>query len=578
MAELTDDQRMCQMAIELVSKGVLVKFPDYPTFGSTFAALCKEEAYEELDALVEDVSEGFAESVILEQIAEKIKIVDGDKEPLCLFIHHTLSHFKPPPSSLHLAKISIKLTKTDLETMRVLVESQAILLKPRNAKDETLLKLLIMGQKHYFPLLTYLVDLYGRYRLLEYQKLYEDLGKIDSHKKRQKFVSKKFDKVMLIPVFFKECFAMQVLQKKKEKYHDASSEQALSWYEASMYSFFRRLYSPLKMVPNQMVYKINDSMFDYAKYYITLLVTVNNLFKTSDTKLPLQIDFWVIPRAMKNAYNDDDEDEDDDKSDADATDTICDSDIDSNDDEAHAELNINDLAQRLKNVDNLFQTEITNKDVPRLKRTVSNAIEDVVKGARSKRMVMIVDRRINGKDVVQNKINYSEKKEKDAVEEKAKDQLYAFLPRNSQDIPSPHYLHESLFNLSRTEVLPSAGKKENSNIHVISDLMNMSLLSVQIHEETVVCAYWFINGSGARFYVNDMVNIWPLYFIEKSIDPKGMVEHQDVNPIIDLINSTESSLPLQDANFDTFFQVNTRKSPSEAYAKKLTKKATESPE
>eukprot|EP01084_Bolivina_argentea_P309268 534949_1 len=576
MAELTDDQRMCQMAIELVSKGVLVKFPDYPTFGSTFAALCKEEAYEELDALAEDVSEGFAESVILEQIAEKIKIVDGDKEPLCLFIHHTLSHFKPPPSSLHLAKISIKLTKTDLETMRVLVESQAILLKPRNAKDETLLKLLIMGQKHYFPLLTYLVDLYGRYRLLEYQKLYEDLGKIDSHKKRQKFVSKKFDKVMLIPVFFKRCYAMQVLQKRKKESRDASAEHALSWYEASMHSFFRRLYGPLKMVPNQMVYKINDSMLDYAKYYIALLATVSNLLKASATKLPLQIDFWVIPRAMKDAHHD--EDEEDDKSDADATDSTCDSDVDSDDDEPHEELNINDLTQRLKNVDNLFQTEITNKDMSRVKRTVSTAIQDVVKGARSKRMVMIVDRRINGKDVVQNKINYSEKKENDAVEEKAKDQLYAFLPRKSQDIPSGQYLYESLFNLSRTEVLPSPTKKENSNIHVGSDLMNMSLLSVQIHEETVVCAYWFINGSGARFYVNDMVNIWPLYFIEKSIDPKGMVEHQDVNPIIDLINSTESSLPLQDANFDTFFQVNTRKSPSEAYAKKLTKKATESPE
>eukprot|EP01083_Nonionella_stella_P037758 102906_1 len=116
MAELTDEQYMCQMAIELVSKGVLVKFPGYPTFGKTFTAVCKEEAYEELDALTEDVAEGFAESVILEQIAEKIKIVDGDKEPL--------------------SKISTKMTKTDLLTMRVIVENQAILLKPSNATDE----------------------------------------------------------------------------------------------------------------------------------------------------------------------------------------------------------------------------------------------------------------------------------------------------------------------------------------------------------------------------------------------------------------------------------------------------------
>merc|ERR1719150_1947496 len=91
----------------------------------------------------------------------------------------------------------------------------------------------------------------------------------------------------------------------------------------------------------------------------------------------------------------------------DENDDSCD---DSDDEKQYSNGNIQtiDLEERLKGIDNLVTKNITKIDVT---RTFGKVYEEVVKGERSKRMVMIVDRRIDGKDRIENEKNYGKYKE-----------------------------------------------------------------------------------------------------------------------------------------------------------------------
>eukprot|EP01083_Nonionella_stella_P291920 993113_1 len=288
----------CKMAIKSAVAILSIKFPQYPSIGAKFQEICIEEAYEEIDVLIEDFGAGFEESVILETISDETPIKDTDKEPLCNTIHYTLTTFSPPPAKLSLADINMKVDKKEMEDMTAMVIEQANQLKPKDTKDLTLIKLLVIGDKHRFPLLTYLIDLYIRLKIIKYQELYEKLDQKDTMSRRTKFVAKRFRNVMDIPAFFTQCYAMKILKHKADN-KSRSAENALMWYKSSMESFFRRLYGPLKMEPQQMNYKINDNITTYARYYLSILITVNNIISHPNAKLPLQIDFWVIPKAIK---------------------------------------------------------------------------------------------------------------------------------------------------------------------------------------------------------------------------------------------------------------------------------------
>eukprot|EP01084_Bolivina_argentea_P213743 362925_1 len=167
------EQTECSLAIEYVASKISHKFPQYPSFAAKFKIHCMEEAFEEIEVLIDDVAEGFDESVILEAILEDINITHSDKEPLCQTIYNLLSTYVPPypePSSLDLREIYTTYDeKNDLNPMKKLVSSQVKLLEPTN-KDTSIYKVLIIGQKNNFPLLTYLVCSYQRYRLSEYFK------------------------------------------------------------------------------------------------------------------------------------------------------------------------------------------------------------------------------------------------------------------------------------------------------------------------------------------------------------------------------------------------------------------------
>eukprot|EP01083_Nonionella_stella_P094441 264956_1 len=244
---LTDAQ-MCQMAIEHLSKRITIQFPEYPEFGSKFAAICIEEGYDELWLLIEDVTDGFDESSILETLADKTEIKEHHKEPLCSYIHSILSTF---PTSLGLATISIKTTAEERSTMRDMLLKHAPLFIPDDFKDDCRLKLFAIGRRHRFPLVTYLLDLYARYRLLEHQKLNDELVNIpqQTQRKREQFIHGKMYNVMseVNRSFLKKCHVMKVLTQQARK--DKQSETLLVWFDALFARFFRRAFPPPLRLP-----------------------------------------------------------------------------------------------------------------------------------------------------------------------------------------------------------------------------------------------------------------------------------------------------------------------------------------
>eukprot|EP01083_Nonionella_stella_P131379 399112_1 len=521
----TTDAQLLQMAIDHLCNRINVSFPQYPQFGSKFYTICEEESYDDLNVLLEDISDGFDESVILEAISEEIDIKDEHKEPLCWFIHFILTNYSPPPTSLNLADISIQTTSKEVHEMQNIVEQEAIYFKPECAQDEITLKLLIIGRKHRFPLVTFLLDLYARCRLLIYQNWIEKLNDEETLYRKHKFKCKNAFEDLSIPKFIERVL--------KSKSKETCSQTALVWFETTMESVYRQLsLSPLHLVHR--TWTINDSRFIFAKYYIAMLIAVDNILKNTVRRFPLQIDFWVIPKRTRVCENDSDDDKDssDDDMEYSESEDWCD------DDDL-----LSQLHSRLLKLDNLITKEITDRNVDVLCQLLFDVCQSVIKGEYSKRMVVIIDRR--GSD--------------------GKDRLYAYLPTNTHNIPSGNYLHEAMMHLSRLEVIPSEDgnvypAQTKNVVNVAAPIYSMCLLSIQVHSTDVIRAYWYVHGTYTRWYLNDIINIWPAYFGE-DLD-------EDVNnKIINLIKDKSALVPLQDAHFDAFFEINAGIKASNAYGR-----------
>ena len=262
----------------------------------------------------------------------------------------------------------------------------------------------------------------------------------------------------------------------------------------------------------------------------------------------------ILPKAVKRSVRATDE-----QSDLDTDEDIDDEDKWANEEKEDMYTSVGSLSERLKTIKDVHIGKVENRETTNVQRLFYKNIKDVIKNKRSKRMVIVIDRRMNGDgNQIEGVKNYSHDiKDKD----RKHDDFYAFLPNNTQNIPSGEYLHESMCNLSRTEVLPSINGKvgDKDVIHTGSNTMEMSLLSIHVHEVDVVRAYWCRNGTVSRFYLNDMVRIWPYHFIEESFDEDKGIEYQDVTKVQELIQTfaIDDKL-LRDNDFEKFSQINAK--------------------
>eukprot|EP01084_Bolivina_argentea_P029072 53975_1 len=361
-----------------------------------------------MSILIDDVKEGYGDSIILETIAEDIDIKDADKEPLCVAIHEYLSTFIPL-IPLHLAKIDTKVSKNDIKTAKERVESTAFFFK-QEAEDKDLLKVFAIGQKNHLPLVTYLVDTYSRLRLLKYIKLYRILSTKETSKGYTKYLSsKEFEgEAYEINQFVATCDAFKALHMKAKETNDSQPDHARQWFRAALNSVYRRgpMGNPLHMSPLTIRFKIDDPIAVHAKYYLSTLTAIHTIVQDAKSALPLQIDLWVIPTNMKNVETEQLMSENDNDSDVES---------DGRDDVEEKEMQVDHLDKRLKFTDNLVTDDIDPAaDVDALSSILFETYRKVVQGEESKRMVMIIDRRDGTKD---------------------KDTLYAFMTKKSQNIP-----------------------------------------------------------------------------------------------------------------------------------------------
>eukprot|EP01083_Nonionella_stella_P226614 804622_1 len=223
MAEGSEDpapQTPCEMAIEHVSPQIGSEYPQYPDFARQFRLHCIEEAFEEIDVILDDVAEGFDESVILEAIADDMDIAKEDREKLCYSIHNLFANYHPPrpePRSLNLIHLeTTNIGETEMQSMKKLVHHEAKLLEPNNA-DKSIYKVLVIGEKNHLPLLSYLVDTYNRCRLaLYFNDAYNYAQKQEAfqgnQKKCQQFESKNAVKSLALEDFCAACPTMQQLE------------------------------------------------------------------------------------------------------------------------------------------------------------------------------------------------------------------------------------------------------------------------------------------------------------------------------------------------------------------------------
>eukprot|EP01083_Nonionella_stella_P307346 1079846_1 len=312
MAEGSEDpgtQTKCEMAIEHVSPQIEEEYPQYPDFARQFKLHCIEEAFEEIDVILDDVAEGFDESVILEAIADDIEIKEEDKEKLCYSIHNLFSNYIPPrpaPCSLNLIHLDTAFSENEMESMRKLVSAEAKLLEPNNA-DKSIYAVLVIGEKNHLPLLSYLVDTYNRCRLaLYFNEAYNYAHKQEefhgNQKKCQQFESKNAVNSLALEEFCAACPTMQELQ-----VHD---KETLLCYKNAMKPCIHRngLFYCLPLV-HKNTPKIVDSLLIFWFYSASVLIAVNRLIVAKSIRFPTQIDVWIIPKDIKQQIFDDDDDD-----------------------------------------------------------------------------------------------------------------------------------------------------------------------------------------------------------------------------------------------------------------------------
>lgn len=79
----------------------------------------------------------------------------------------------------------------------------------------------------------------------------------------------------------------------------------------------------------------------------------------------------------------------------------------------------------------------------------------------------------------------------------------------------------------------------------------MFILSLQLHTDNQFRMYWHYGGSCTRFFVQDMINLWPSYFI---LDENE--DEYDNSSLREYISNKSMFDQLQDPNFERFYELN----------------------
>eukprot|EP01083_Nonionella_stella_P010966 31175_1 len=311
---------------------------------------------------------------------------------------------------------------------------------------------------------------------------------------------------------------------------------------ASGVATYGRRFSPQPVINH--LFEIRDSLYQFVLYSYIMSEAIRNMLETHAISLPLQLDFWIIPKKIttKVASNQYDDDDDDDESEDDCKENVVN------------DTSILDLEARLKLDKDLkyekFEADLSNDStLHKLKRTLQRTIQSCLskdkgnRGGSHNRLVCIVDRRdkYHGIKVLgdkernmwlnQSALDQSDQKDdanalppiieidETAVSHKKCDEIFVFQPPGNNGVIPHDYSQEHLHYLSKEYMLPKVIlKNPEFGYKTICGAYNdfdsqMFAISFCCHSESDIRLQWFINGWNMRIPKKaNFTKIWPEFF------------------------------------------------------------------
>merc|ERR1712087_62033 len=143
-----------------------------------------------------------------------------------------------------------------------------------------------------------------------------------------------------------------------------------------------------------------------------------------------------------------------------------------------------------------------------------------------RRLVFVIDRR-NPESFKDGGVMHV----KHGSDKKWKDRMYCIAPKEHHTLPGPcEVLPEALFCLTQQLLLPANPKLKGQGggqpIGIRESLNGyMFALSFHVFSASAMRAYFSYNGQVQRFYMRDVMDLWPVLFAKKGDAPQSAGDH-----------------------------------------------------
>eukprot|EP00486_Rosalina_sp_Unknown_P012314 CAMPEP_0201582732 /NCGR_PEP_ID=MMETSP0190_2-20130828/89694_1 /ASSEMBLY_ACC=CAM_ASM_000263 /TAXON_ID=37353 /ORGANISM="Rosalina sp." /LENGTH=608 /DNA_ID=CAMNT_0048023275 /DNA_START=18 /DNA_END=1841 /DNA_ORIENTATION=- len=479
---------------------------------------------------------------------------------------------KPMPKPLYVSAhhIDYNLTQEELNDNKDIYFKQCARLLPLDQRtgDEALLRVLAIGRKNHTPLLQNIADTYSRIRINQY------LNDKRSDLKESQF-SLNYD-------YFKK------LKRRNEKKNAEYLQSALQSFHKricpkiqftslvkindKIEDYFEYVSATIKFVHN--VVEQQDALPPFQIDFWIIPKNVKSGMKFETDKFNEDIS------DSEEDPEDDDDDDDDEYDDAEHDLEITNTKL--------AEETIGDIEARLKTEDLTYDNHTVEYNSPqrnnnggrRFERELDKKCKDFWRkrqdeikkefnrkynekymepdstGAHKTRICIVIDRRKpkddkdkDGSSMSMKNGHSSQNGKNNAPMKKTwDDRMYIYSPPNNCNTVDDEHVPESFFNASKECILPGKGynngKREefeekmkfngngNYNGENMTDLeVGLPIggyqftLSFHVESQDDIKAYMFYQGWIARFFPQDMIEIWPLWF-DESKENKAFINNQ----------------------------------------------------
>eukprot|EP01083_Nonionella_stella_P073653 199374_1 len=463
---------------------------------NAFTGYCQDQGFD-LDT-VEDDLETIQESSIVDHLQE---IYDWNGKKANDFyskLRQSLD-IDPKPAKPSAHQIDYALSSSELEIYKkTYLEQCPALLPMQQIGDEALLRVLAIGRKNGICLLQNIADTFCRARINAFVKKRHDLKE---------------------PQFTSNYHLLKEMTTQNER-------KNAQYLDSALQSFHKRICPKLQFT--NLMFKMKDHLPDYFEYTAALIKFIHKVVRFENSRRdalpPFQIDYWIIPSdvssVMACSYPDPEDDEEDEDNE--------------DEDEAKERVErIGDIEARLQHEKLTYHKHknpvqrdrfarhldktikdfwMDNRNQMNKKKKEKKAFEHDRSGAHRTRINVITDRR----------------KPKEEEAKTWRDTMFIFAPPNDCNSIGDNHCPEWYLNASKTIVLPGKGYNNGQRIKSQAESKSKEdcedidaskpvggyqfTLSFHVEAANDIKCYCYYQGWIGRFFPQDMVNVWPLWF------------------------------------------------------------------